>query len=91
MKKAPTINGVPMACCSQICDDEFMEVNFGKPRSNTNYANELVTTVEDYGRSDEFQVDLPPTGKAIVCVNGRPITSPIVPGNSRISIIQIEY
>lgn len=81
-----------MACCSQICDDEFMEVNFGEPRrrTNTSYTEEVITAVEDLGRLDEFQIDIPPRAKAMIYVNGCPIFGPIV-GNAQISVVQIEY
>jgi hypothetical protein len=94
MKKAPTINGVPMACCSQICDDEFMEINFGsKPRrsnTNYNYTEEVITSVEDLGRSDEYQLKVPSGAKAMIYVNGCPVFGPII-GEAQISVIEIEY
>jgi hypothetical protein len=85
-KKAPTINGVPMACCSQICDDEFMEINFGykRPKRKCNIIEEI-TTVEELGRFSEFQLDIPEGLNVNIYFNNVKIYGPII-GSGQLSI-----
>jgi hypothetical protein len=60
--KASTINGVPMACCSQIFDDHFMERNF--PRSCKRKKE------DDYNNMSITNISIPiPKGKTMISIS----------------------